>query len=109
MMSRTRRGRKSWETRMNFNRTVGSFAAAYAAKEFKFSTAETKAMVIIRTDNTGRREIITFNQAYGELSLWEGKAFTNVSPDAFSDMLCETFKQRAVIFTRRASYRLWTK
>lgn len=107
-MSRQRAGRKSWQTRVNFSLEVGNFAAALAEKKWKYSAEDTKAMVITRTANeTGAREVITFNRAYGELSGWLNKAFANISEDGFSDMLAETFFQGAAIFTPKAEYRLW--
>lgn len=107
-MSRTRAGRKSWETRVEFINEVGNFAAALAEKEWKYDLATTKAMVIMRTAKAdGRREVITFSQAYSELSMWEGRSFANNSEDGLSDMLCETFLQGAAVHTKKAEYRLW--
>ena len=93
---------------------VGNFAAALAAKQWKYSIAQTKAMVIQRTSKAdGSREAITCDQAIGELSLWEGRmsrnAFTNTSDDAISDMICDTFLHGATIHTAKAAYVLWNK
>ncbi len=113
-MSRTRDARKGHETRRNFSRSFGDFAAALAAKETKFSIEQTKAMVIIRTANGEIfGEPITFGQAYGELFAWEGKrtinAFSNISEDGLSDMLAATFFQGALVCTAKADYFLWNK
>ena len=61
-MSRTRSGRLAQENHRNFLTNVGGFAAALAAKEWKFTSEQTKAMVIIRT-TSGEMfgEAITFN------------------------------------------------
>lgn len=113
-MSRTRAGRKAQETHRNFLRTVKDFAQALAEKSWKFSVEETKAMIIERTEKvTGKTEVITCNQAIGEIMNWEGRmnrnSFSNISGDGISDMLCDTFFQGAVVHTGKASYTLWVK
>lgn len=107
-MSRTRAGRKAYQTRVDFSRNVGEVIQSFAAKQWKYSLTETKAMVITRTaKETGGREVITFAQAFGELSQWLDRAFANISEDGLSDMLTETFLQGAEIHTGKAVYRLW--
>lgn len=111
-MSRTRAGRKAQETHRDFLRNVGNFGGALAAKKWKFTSDQTKAMVIIRTKQGEIfGEAITFNQAYGDLFAWEGKrtasAFSNISEHGLSDMLAETFFQGATIVTGKAEYVLW--
>lgn len=82
----------------------------FAEAVWQYDTQTTKAMIIERTaKETGRREVITFNQAYGELSIWLGKAFVNISDYGFSDMLAAEFFQGAVFHTRRAEYRFWNR
>ena len=108
-MSRTRSGRKSWATRVAYTNAVGDAVRAIAnAPEPKYDSKTTKAMVIERTAN-GKKEVITFSQSYGELSMWLNVAFANISEDGFSDMLAETFLQGADIRTPKAAYRLWNK
>ncbi len=108
--NRSRAGRMGYETRVNFSRAVGEFAQAFALKEWKYSLNDQKAMVIIRTaKDSGKKEVITFNQAYAELSQWLDKSFANISEDGFSDMLTETFLQNAEVHTSKAVYRLWTR
>lgn len=111
-MSRTRSGRLAQANHRNFLSNVGGFAQSLAAKEWKFTVEQTKAMVIIRTapgDIFG--EAITFNQAYSDLYLWEGKrtrcSFSNISEDGLSDMLAATFFQGATVVTEKAEYVLW--
>ena len=109
-ITRKRAGRKSWETRQAFNNTVGNFAQAMAEKIWKYDSPVTKAMIIERTaKETGKAEVITFSQAYAELSGWLGKSFVNTSEEGFSDMLAETFFQNAQIHTPKGVYRLWVK
>lgn len=109
-ITRKRAGRRSWETRMRFSRNLTNFVQALAAKEWKFDAATTKAMVIERSATvTGKKEVITFNQAYGELSMWLDKSFANISEDGLSDMLAETFFQGARLVTGKAEYRLWKR
>lgn len=111
-MSRTRSGRLAQANHRNFLSNVGNFAGAMAEKKWKFTSEQTKAMVIIRT-KTGEMfgEAITFNQAYSDLYAWEGKrsanAFSNISEDGLSDMLAATFFQGAAIVTQKAEYVLW--
>lgn len=76
----------------------------------KYDNTITKAMVIERLAlATGKKEVITFSQAYGELSMWMNIAFKNISEFGFSDMLAETFFQGASVVTSKAEYRLWLK
>ncbi len=108
-LSRSRAGRKSWATRVNYNHAVGDAVRAMAnAPAPKYDGKTTKAMIIERTAN-GKTEVITFSQSYGELSMWLNRAFANISEDGFSDMLAETFFQGATIFTAKAEYRLWLR
>lgn len=72
-ITRKRAGRKAYETKLNNFAAIRNFAAAMAEKKWKFDSATTKAMIIERTTN-GRTEVITFSQAYGELSGWCDKA-----------------------------------
>lgn len=110
-MSKTRAGRKSWETRVNFNIAIGNFAQAVAVNKWKYSIQETKSMIIERTVKaTSKKEVITFAQAYGELSIWLKKSFDNSSELGFSDMLADTFLQKnTVVHSGKAEYRLWVK
>lgn len=114
-MSRTTAARKGHETRRKFLRSFGNFAAALAAKETKFSIEQTKAMVIERTAKaTGKREVITFNQAYGELSMWSKNTFKDVFDEdnselGFSDLLTEAFLEGKTITTAKAVYTLWQR
>jgi hypothetical protein len=80
-ITRKRAGRKSWETRQRFNNVVGDFFQALAsAPKPVFDNSVTKTMVIERVVKESRKkEVITFSQAYGELSMWLGKAFENIS------------------------------
>lgn len=106
-ITRRRAGRKSWETRKRFDADAQSFFVALSSKKWKFDNETTRAMIIERFSHD-KREVITFNQAYGELSGWLDKSFANISDGGFSDMLAETFFQRAAIFTGKAEYRLWS-
>lgn len=107
-MSRTRSGRKAWETRVEFDAGVGAVAAAMSEKKWKYDSQATKAMVIERIDNaTGLKRVITFSLAYGELAYQENLAFSNNSEDGFSDMLCDIFFDGSIVWTRRATFRLW--
>lgn len=110
-MSRSRAGRKAYETRINFNNQVGDFFRSLAnAPEPKFGRDATKAMIIERViKETKHKEVITFGEAYGELSMWFNVAFANISPSGLSDMLAETFFQGAAVHTPKAVYRLWTR
>lgn len=110
-MSKTRAGRKAAETHKRFLRDVGNFAAAFAAKEWKYTQAETEALKIIRTARADQsNETISFSKAYGELALWEGKsprsAFANISDLGLTDFLADEFTHGAVIHTAKAVYRL---
>lgn len=110
MSIRNRAGRKAWQTRVEFYRTVGTVATALANTEFKYGRETTKEMIIERTVLIGgQKQVITFNQAYGELFDWVGKAFSNRSDLGLSDALVEIFKQGSRIFTKKAVYRLWVK
>ena len=111
-MSRTRSARLGHANHRRFLGDFSGFAAALAAKKWKFTVEQTKAMVIIRTatgDIFG--DTITFNQACADLFAWEGKrernAFSNISEDGLSDMLAETFFQGATVHTAKAEYVLW--
>ncbi|MCD9188284.1 MAG: SWIM zinc finger domain-containing protein [Pyrinomonadaceae bacterium] len=107
-MSRTRAGRKSWETRISYHREVGNTVEAFASADWKYDAETTKKMVIERTAKaTGKTEVITFSMAYGELSMWLDKVFVNISERGFSDMLAETFFQGAELHTPKATYKLW--
>lgn len=76
----------------------------------KYDNTVTKAMIIERLNYaTGKTEVITFGQSYGELSMWLNVAFKNTSEFGLSDMLAETFFQGAKIVTKKAEYRLWLK
>ncbi|MDB5478840.1 MAG: hypothetical protein JWM96_1335, partial [Alphaproteobacteria bacterium] len=108
MSARNRAGRKSYETKLQRFETIRNFAQAMAEKKWKYDAATTKAMIIERTAN-GKTEVITFSQAYGELSMWLNVTFANISESGLSDMLAETFMQKAAIHTRKAVYRLWVK
>lgn len=106
-ISRTRAGRKSWNTRNQYNRAVGeAFRAIANSPEQKYGAVVTRAMIIERTAG-GKREVISFSTAYGELSMWLNVAFCDYSEFGLSDMLAETFFQGAVIRTLKAEYRLW--
>ena len=108
MSIRNRRaGRKSWNTRIRFEVAVSDAVVEIGKLQFKYSNVETKAMVIEREAN-GMRQTITFSTAYGELSGWVGKTFSNHSDLGLSDSLVEMFRSGASIHTRKAVYRLWT-
>ena len=108
-ISRSRAGRKSWQTRVNYTNAVGDAVKAMAnAPQPKYGDSITRAMIIERTAN-GKTEVITFSQSYGELSMWLDKSFANISESGFSDMLAETFFQGAKVCTAKAEYRLWLK
>lgn len=110
MSTRNRAGRKAYETKLNNFATIKNFAAAMAEKRWKFDSATTKAMIITRTaKETGKTEVITFSQAYAELSGWADRAFVNTSENGLSDMLAETFFQGAIVHTPKAAYQLWVK
>lgn len=81
-MSRTRAGRKAHETKITFKRDFSNFAAALAEKKWKFSAEETAAIKVERVPLiTGfEKAELSFDQAYGELSAWLGRAFNNISP-----------------------------
>jgi hypothetical protein len=67
---------------------LSSVMNAIGNAEWKYDSKVTKAMIIERTaKETGKREAITFSQAYGELSMWLDKAFANISESGFSDMI----------------------
>ncbi len=72
----------------------------------RFTKAEEKTLVIERRWQ-GKREVITFSQAYTELSGWLGRSFSNCSEWGFSDSLFEMFIKGSVIHTPKAEYRLW--
>jgi len=110
-MSRTRAGRKSWNTRVNFNNQVGDFFRALAnAPAPKFDNAATKAWIVERTAKADdKKDVMTFNQAYAQLQDWLGLAFSNISEDGFSDMLAAMFFEGTQIHTLKAEYRLWVK
>jgi hypothetical protein len=109
-ITRKRAGRKSWETRVRFNSDVSNFFTALGSASRKFDTETTKAMIIERyAKEAGKTEIITFRQAYVELSGWVDRAFFNTSESGLSDMLAETFFQGAQVHTPKAVYRLWVK
>lgn len=94
---------------MGFERNLANFAGERAGKVWKFDSNTLKSMVIIRT-KAGEifGEAITFNQAYNDLYLWEGKrtrcAFSNISEDGLTDMLAATFFQGATVATEKAQY-----
>lgn len=106
-MSRTRAGRRAYETRINFSRDVANFAAALATKKWKYSAAETAAIKVERAESlTGNSQTISFDQAYADLSLWLGKSFSNSSDLGLTDMLAETLLSGATIVTMKAEYRI---
>ena len=112
MSIRNRRaGRKSWNTRVRFNNEVANFFIALAEKKWKYTVEQTQAISVERTAKVnGSKEVITGKQAINELSLWEGRlsrnAFSNISGDAISDMLCDILIQGSTVVTAKAEYRI---
>lgn len=108
-ITRKRAGRASWETRVNYNNDLREAARAIGKAEWKHNSNTTKAMIIERTAEGGSKEVITFSQAYGELSMWLNIAFANITEMGFSDMLADEFFAGATLSTKKAEYRLWVK
>lgn len=99
-ITKTRQTRRRSETTISFDFTAD-------VPQIKFGSQVTKAMIIERTAQNGSREVITFSQAYSELSMWINRSFANISEMGFSDALCEMFLSNSTIFTSKASYKLW--
>ena len=107
-MSKTRAGRQSHETHRNFLRAVGDAAASIAAGKWKYSLAETNGLRIVRTvKDTEAEKTFSLGELYGELAMWDRKAFFNLTELGFSDFLVEIFSSpKTVVHTAKCEYRL---
>ncbi len=93
------------KSRADFSREVSDAVRAIGNGKWKYDSNVTNAMTIERTvAATGKKETITFSQAYGELSMWLNVSFANISEEGFSDMLAAEFFSGARIHTKKAEY-----
>lgn len=88
----------TWKIEMDFVKRI---------PQPKYTRAAEKELIIERVWG-GKREVITFNTAYSELSTWLNKSFSNCSEMGFSDCLFELLTSGAEIHTPKADYRLWS-